>query len=47
MYTGTTPSEENMHFNRDFVGEILRADTLPPEAKFNNVVDMLDWLNRD
>ena len=34
-------------YNPDLVAEILHADAKPPEAKFNNVVDMLDWLNRD
>ena len=31
----------------DFVASILQADAGSPEASFNNVVDMLDWLNRD
>ena len=34
-------------YDPDFVASILRADAEPPEARFNNVVDMLNWLNRD
>ena len=34
-------------YDPDFVAGILRADAEPPEAQFNNVVDMLNWLNRD
>jgi hypothetical protein len=33
-------------YDPDFVASILQADTAPAEASFNNVVDMLDWLNR-
>src|SRR5260370_19911282 len=40
-YAGTSD------YNPDFVASILQADAAPPEASFNNVVDMLDWLNRD
>jgi len=46
-YTGTTSTAEDEQYNPDMVDEILRADAAPPEAKFNNVVDMLDWLNRN
>jgi hypothetical protein len=34
-------------YHPDFVASILQADAAAPEASFNNVVDMLDWLNRD
>jgi hypothetical protein len=34
-------------YDSDFVASVLRADAEAPEASFNNVVDMLDWLNRD
>jgi len=34
-------------YDPDFVASILQADAAPPEASFDNVVDMLDWLNRD
>jgi hypothetical protein len=34
-------------YDPDFVASILQADAAPAEASFNNVVDMLDWLNRD
>jgi hypothetical protein len=35
------------NYNADFVAELLAADAAEPEATFDNVVDMLDWLNRD
>jgi hypothetical protein len=34
-------------YDPDFVASILKADAAEPEASFDNVVDMLDWLNRD
>jgi hypothetical protein len=34
-------------YDPDFVASILHADAAPPEATFTNVVDMLEWLNRD
>jgi len=34
-------------YDPDFVASILQADAASPEASFDNVVDMLDWLNRD
>lgn len=34
-------------YDPDFVASIHRADRATPEARFNNVVDMLNWLNRD
>jgi hypothetical protein len=34
-------------YDPDFVASILQADAAAPEASFNNVVDMLDWLNRE
>src|ERR1700730_14520020 len=34
-------------YDPNFVASILQADAAAPEASFNNVVDMLDWLNRD
>jgi hypothetical protein len=30
-----------------FVESVRLADAAAPEASFNNVVDMLDWLNRE
>jgi hypothetical protein len=32
-------------YDPDFVASILRADAAPPEASFNNVVDMLEFLD--
>jgi hypothetical protein len=34
-------------YDPDFVASVLKADASEPEASFDNVVDMLDWLNRD
>jgi hypothetical protein len=34
-------------YDADFVADILKADAAEPEASFDNVVDMLDWLNRE
>jgi hypothetical protein len=33
-------------YNEEFVKSILAADAAEPEARFNNVVDMLEWLDR-
>jgi hypothetical protein len=41
FYAGTD------QYDPDFVASILAADKAEPEARFNNVVDMLDWLNRE
>jgi hypothetical protein len=38
---------EDETFDPAIVKEIKAADAAAPEAQFNNVVDMLDWLNRD
>lgn len=35
----------NEKYNRAKVKEILRADSEPPEAEFDNVDEMLEWLN--
>jgi len=32
-------------YDADFVRSVVQADAAVPEARFNNVVDMLDWLN--
>jgi hypothetical protein len=34
-------------YDPDFVASLLAADAVEPEASFNNVVDLLDWLDRD
>jgi hypothetical protein len=34
-------------YDPDLVERVLRADAAPAEAAFDNVVDMLDWLERD
>ncbi len=42
---GGTYVVSSSDYDPDFVKSILDADRAPPEARFNNVVDMLDWLN--
>lgn len=37
--------KEFTEYDADFVSDILRADSEPVEASFDNVTDMLDWLN--
>jgi hypothetical protein len=44
---GCTSYAGAFQYDPEFVDEILAADAAEPEASFNNVVDMLDWLNRD
>jgi hypothetical protein len=34
-------------YSTELVASLLQADAEPPEASFDNVVDMLSWLNRD
>jgi hypothetical protein len=41
FYTGI------IDYDPDFVASILAADASEPEASFDNVVDLLDWLNRE
>jgi hypothetical protein len=38
---------EHDGYDSAFVAEILAADAAPEEVGFDNVVDLLDWLNRD
>lgn len=38
---------EAEEYDPGLVTSLRRADAAPPEAQFNNVVDMLNWLNRD
>lgn len=37
----------NEKYSRAKIKDILRADSQPPEAEFDNVEDMLAWLNND
>lgn len=39
------PSHEK--YDAAFVKRVLDADAKPPEAKFANLIDMMDWLDRD
>lgn len=34
-------------YNPELVKRVLEADAKPPVAKFTNVIDMLEWLERD
>jgi hypothetical protein len=34
-------------YNPAFVESILAADAAEPEASFDNVIDLLEWLDRD
>jgi hypothetical protein len=40
-------SASAVDYDPRFVTEMLAADAAEPEATFNNVVDMLGWLNRE
>ncbi len=44
-YSG--PVSVTEEYDPAFVAEILAADAAPAEEGFDNVVDLLDWLNRD
>jgi hypothetical protein len=44
---GGTYYASSRDYDPDFVASILQADAAVPEASFNNVVDMLEWLNRE
>ena len=34
-------------YNPEMVDRLLQLDVEKPEAKFNNVIDMMDWLSSD
>jgi hypothetical protein len=34
-------------YEPEMVTRLLRLDIEAPEAKFNNIIDMMDWLNSD
>lgn len=46
-YSGSPEVMADDEYDPAFVAKILDVAAKPPEAKFNNVVDMLEWLNRD
>jgi hypothetical protein len=46
-YTSCTSWASDNEYEPEMVARLLRLDTEAPEAKFNNVVDMMDWLDRD
>jgi hypothetical protein len=51
VYTGmafvVSCYEDYGKFEPEMVARLLRLDAETPEAKFNNVIDMMDWLNSD
>jgi hypothetical protein len=46
-YSGpaSIPAEEE--YDPEMVALLLRLDAEAPAAEFDNVIDMMDWLNRD
>ena len=40
-------TERASNFNPAIVTKLLQADAAPPEATFTNVIDMMEWLDRD
>lgn len=47
-YSGTAAVfAKEGEYDPAFVARVLTRAQQPPEAKFDNVVDMLEWLNRD
>jgi hypothetical protein len=44
---GQTKRQASKKARREFVESILKADSEPPEAEFDNVDDMLAWLDDD
>lgn len=44
---GQTKRQASKSYRREFVKDILKADTEEPEAAFDNAEDMLRWLNDD
>ena len=44
---GQTKRQASKKARREFVESIVKADSEPPEATFDNVDDMLDWLKND
>ena len=43
---GQTKRQASKKVRRDFAEEIIKADKDSIEASFDNVEDMLDWLNK-
>ena len=39
--------EDYDKYEPEMVRRLLQLDAAEPEAKFNNVIDMMDWLNSD
>jgi hypothetical protein len=46
-YSGQAAPVMGEEYDPAFVAKILAADAEPEEEGFDNVVDLLDWLNRD
>jgi hypothetical protein len=51
VYTGmavvVSGREDCGEYEPEMVRRLLQLDAKAPEAKFNNVIDMMDWLNSD
>jgi hypothetical protein len=46
-YSGATSVAAEEEYDPAFVAKVLAADAAPVEARFDNVVDLMDWLERD
>jgi hypothetical protein len=46
-YSGTALIAAEEEYDPAFVARVLRVDAAPNEATFDNVVDLMDWLERD
>lgn len=44
---GQTKRQASKKIRREFAESILKADREPPEASFDNVEDMLAWLDKE
>ena len=44
---GTVSAAVQEEYDPAFVSRVLEADASPNEAIFDNVVDLMDWLERD
>lgn len=45
LFVATT--EHTSHYSPAMVERLLHADVAKPEATFTNVIDMMEWLDRD
>ena len=45
VYPEVPSFEVREEYDPEMVARLLYLDAQPPEAKFNNVIDMMNWLN--